>query len=228
MIILDTGSASAEENMRTDARLLENMDDQPILHLYDWDQPSLTFGYFTKPQDYLDLTEIKRLGISIANRPTGGGIIFHTCDLAFSVLIPATHPLYSLNTLQNYAAINKPVAQAIETFLNGKVTPTINECTDLQQRPSFCMAKPTIYDVVIQGRKVAGAAQRRTKNGFLHQGSISLILPEQTLLKTIHDPQIAQLMLQSTFPILTDPAEMKSARRLLKKLLTDKLVKITT
>ena len=49
----------------------------------------------------------------------------------------------------------------------------------------FCMARPTIYDVVYQGRKIAGAAQRRRKNGYLHQGTISLALPQPELLNDV-------------------------------------------
>lgn len=47
------------------------------------------------------------------------------------------------------------------------------------------MAKPTRYDVVHQGVKIAGAAQRRTKRGFLHQGTISLGFPEEKWLREI-------------------------------------------
>jgi lipoate-protein ligase A len=35
-----------------------------------------------------------------------------------------------------------------------------------------CFAKPVHADVLIDGRKVAGAAQRRTRRGLLQQGSI--------------------------------------------------------
>ena len=35
-----------------------------------------------------------------------------------------------------------------------------------------CFANPVHADVVIDGRKVAGAAQRRTRRGLLQQGSI--------------------------------------------------------
>jgi lipoate-protein ligase A len=35
-----------------------------------------------------------------------------------------------------------------------------------------CFANPVHADVLVNGRKVAGAAQRRTRAGLLHQGSI--------------------------------------------------------
>ena len=37
-----------------------------------------------------------------------------------------------------------------------------------------CFANPVRDDVMLLGRKIAGAAQRRTRGGFLHQGSIQL------------------------------------------------------
>lgn len=43
---------------------------------------------------------------------------------------------------------------------------------DCQQALS-CFAGPTLHDVMkADGRKICGGAQRRTRNGVLHQGSI--------------------------------------------------------
>jgi len=41
--------------------------------------------------------------------------------------------------------------------------------------PDACFANPVRADVLIDGRKIAGAAQRRTRQGLLHQGSIQNI-----------------------------------------------------
>jgi lipoate-protein ligase A len=35
-----------------------------------------------------------------------------------------------------------------------------------------CFANPVVSDVIESGRKIAGAAQRKTRSGLLHQGSI--------------------------------------------------------
>jgi lipoate-protein ligase A len=35
-----------------------------------------------------------------------------------------------------------------------------------------CFENPVLHDVLVRGRKVAGAAQRRTRAGLMHQGSI--------------------------------------------------------
>jgi len=38
-----------------------------------------------------------------------------------------------------------------------------------------CFANPVRADIMLNGRKVAGAAQRRTRAGLLHQGSIQRV-----------------------------------------------------
>ena len=112
---LMTGKASAEQNMACDEKLLKSLADnsRSVLHFYKWERDSVTYGYFIDPYVYLVKDEIRKRGIQLARRPTGGGIIFHQCDLAFSVVIPASHPAYSLNTLDNYAFVNTAVIDAV-------------------------------------------------------------------------------------------------------------------
>ena len=64
--VIDTGSASAEANMRTDKELLETLEDAAILHLYDWDRPSATYGYFVDPHKLLNVAKAKALGFNTA------------------------------------------------------------------------------------------------------------------------------------------------------------------
>ncbi|MDF2578192.1 MAG: hypothetical protein K0S74_1676 [Chlamydiales bacterium] len=188
--ILDTGTASARENMALDIKLLQNLSpsDDPILHLYDWANPSATIGHFIKPEDFLNMDQLDELKLDIARRPTGGGIIFHLCDFAFSILIPSQHPFFSLNTLQNYITINEQIIQIIKPLLSKIGEPQLLEFSPVAQDSAsnrFCLANPTIYDIVINGRKIGGAAQRKTKVGLLHQGSITVALPAISFLEKV-------------------------------------------
>jgi lipoate---protein ligase len=186
--IFDSGSKSAHENMHLDQELLTQLDpeDRPILHLYDWENDSATFGYFLNPYEFLNEAAVKKKGLQLAKRPTGGGIIFHLCDLAFSALVPACHPGYSISTLENYAFINRIVINALKLFCKSspnKLELLHRDATPLDHSSKqFCMAKPTKYDVIMDGKKIGGAAQRRTRLGFLHQGTICIaLLPEHYL-----------------------------------------------
>jgi lipoate-protein ligase A len=207
--ILDTGVGTAEHNMRSDWELLEALrpDSDPILHLYEWEKPSATYGYFVQPEEFLSLEGVKKRGVDIARRPTGGGIVFHIWDFAFSVLIPADHPRYSRETLENYRFINDAVLESVKTFLTApeqlQLIPQDERALDLKcQR--FCMAQPTQYDVVLEGRKVAGAAQRKRKGGFLHQGTIALTMPCEETLSDVLLPgmRVSEAMGLFTYPLL--------------------------
>jgi lipoate---protein ligase len=224
--IIDTGVSSAEKNMAIDAQLLADLSvsKRPILHLYDWAQPAVTYGYFVQPENLLNIENLKNLSIELARRPTGGGVVFHLFDFAFSILIPANHPGYSVNTLQNYAYVNHFVIETIKNLIPYSSSPQLLPTETFPiEGPSkhFCMAKPTKYDVMLNGKKVGGAAQRRTCHGFLHQGTISLSIPdENVLLSVLKNEHVLTSMKQNTCALLesSSHSELSSARQHLKGL----------
>lgn len=228
LCVLDTGIATAEQNMNRDAILLNELEKDPILHLYDWTHPSVTYGHFIVPEKHLNLRAVNKFQLSLARRPTGGGIVFHIWDLAFSFLMPSSHPLFSLNTLDNYRFVNSVVIDVMKNLLSltdpvqliQESAPSLGE--DCQH---FCMARPTQYDVVYQGVKIAGAAQRRTRKGYLHQGTISLAFPSVDLLQEVllAKEEVVRAMLGFTFaPLgrLEDQNALVKMRNEIRALLT--------
>jgi len=215
--ILETKAASADENMQLDAQLLENLEghERPILHLYEWEKESATFGYFVKPEELLNLGEAEKRGLDLARRPTGGGVVFHLWDLAFSVLVPAKSELFSTNTLDNYNLVNRVIKDVVKEFIQGEIKLTHDDAPFQDQTCThFCMARPTKYDVMLQGKKIAGAAQRKTKDGFLHQGTIALLRPDEELLGAVLPSKaVREAMMQMTFPLLSDRKDLREGRR---------------
>lgn len=226
--IIDTGVDKAEVIMQKDQDLLETISQEknPILHFYEWEGPSATYGYFLHPKQFFSMEGIAKTGLQIARRPTGGGIIFHLWDFAFSALIPASHPAFSQNTLQNYATINLCVLSAVEEFLEVRGCELTEEDGQIlgEGCANFCMAKPTRYDVMLGGKKVAGAAQRKTKDGLLHQGSLSLVMPSKEFLQEVllSELNVVEAMSRFTFPLLgtkADPREVPIKRKEIQELL---------
>jgi lipoate---protein ligase len=227
--VLITPAASPSENMQMDIKLLKDLayNERVILHFYRWEGCCATYGHFIDPYQFLNKEKVDLHHLRLARRPTGGGIIFHHCDLAFSVLIPAKHPGYSLNTLKNYALINALVIQAIKSFTRDKIEPSLlqEESISLgESSDNFCMAKSTIYDVMLDGRKVGGAAQRRTKFGLLHQGTIALSLPYDLISKNIiiGGERIISAMCRNGYALIKGQAsfnEFEESRRFLQFLL---------
>lgn len=216
----DTGSRGAEEIMSLDAKLLRAMQakDAPILHLYRWAGPSATYGHFIDPKKHLDLDFVQRYRLNLARRPTGGGIVFHIWDLAFSFLMPAGHPKFSTNTLENYRFVNQIVLEAVREVFSVSFDLIPQNAPSLgPDCQNFCMAKPTQYDVIHQGMKIAGAAQRRGKQGYLHQGTISLAFPQLGLLRDclLSKEAVLQAMQAYTFAPLGrvwEPKQLNDAR----------------
>jgi lipoate---protein ligase len=221
--IIDTGVASAEKNMQIDAALLEILGREPILHLYEWEGDSATYGYFVKPGDFLNLQGAEKRGLKLAKRPTGGGIVFHMWDLAFSVLIPETSPYFSSVTLDNYRYVNEVVQRAVTEFLETKEEMELIPADAASLDGSctrFCMAKPTKYDLTVGSKKIAGAAQRKCKQGFLHQGTIALTLPPAEYLDEVllAGTRVKEAMLAHTFPLLGNGATLNKVKEAKKEL----------
>lgn len=214
MEIIDTGIGSAFANMNFDACLLRELGHtkRALLHLYEWEKPTASHGYFVDPYKFLR----SDFSYELIRRPTGGGVIFHFTDLTFSVLLPSSHPKFSTNTLENYSFINQQIIKAIQQF-QPELRPTLLSSVPapLGAEGHFCMAQPTRFDVMIGKRKVSGGALRRNRDGYLHQGSICLTLVSKKELDTFFKPglQLAQSMSDNSFPLLeavTAYAEKKS------------------
>ena len=158
-------------NMAVDELLLEKpefLQGRILLRLYGWDRPSVSIGY---SQKYGAVSA--ESGYSVVRRPTGGGIVYHDMDLTYTVVVPALHPIEKLDRVESYHVFHRAVLRAMSVF--GKKGSLADSSVSVSDRAAMkCFSTPTKYDVICENRKMAGAAQRRTKKGILHQGSISL------------------------------------------------------
>lgn len=226
-LIIDSGVLSAEAVMRKDASLLDQLVvyDRPLLHFYTWERPCLTYGYFTDPHRHLHIEHLEANGLHMARRPTGGGIIFHLTDFAFSLLIPSHDSGFSLNTLENYRWVNQQVGEVIGRWMGKSIDLLPVESTPISDESAvFCMAKPTQYDLMVEGKKVGGAAQRRKRQGFLHQATLSLTSPPDCLLRQIlkhSDCVLTEMQRHSGFllpPFSTEQERQKAQREIREEL----------
>ncbi len=148
-------------NMALDEVLLESAT-QPILRLYQWNAPWISFGYFGS----LALTTQLHPNRPLVRRWTGGGIVEHGSDLTYSLIVPITHAFAKIPTAISYRLVHEAIAPAF-----GTDTHLAGSNPNNPPNPS-CFAAPVTDDLLQAGVKIAGAAQRRTKSGLLHQGSV--------------------------------------------------------
>ncbi len=158
-------------NMAIDEALLERISeyDMPLLRIYEWDRPAVSIGY---SQDYAAAT-VDEEDYEIVRRPTGGGVVFHTNDLTYTAVIPPANSICSLNRNESYQVFHEALLIAFTTM---GVAAGLHreEQEDVDRRVMKCFVTPSKFDVVSVTGKHAGAAQRRSRMGILHQGSILL------------------------------------------------------
>ncbi len=163
---LQSGSGEPAWNMALDEALLEfaAISKQPVLRFYSWTTPAATFGYFQRYQEVAALTPLRPL----IRRPTGGGLVPHEADWTYSVAIPASHHWYQLPAKDSYKRMHDWVAAGLRQIgTEAMLAPCCSPAG-----PGQCFVGYEQFDVLAQGRKIAGAAQRRRRDGLLIQGSV--------------------------------------------------------
>jgi lipoyl(octanoyl) transferase len=181
---LESGQCAPAWNMALDETLLESMPCQqrPVLRLYGWTEPAATFGYFQKYAEVERLTGLRPL----IRRPTGGGLVPHDADWTYSLAFPTDHEWYSVAAIESYRRAHAWLQAAFrELGIQTQLAPT-----PLKTLPGQCFVGYEQYDLLWRGAKIAGAAQRRRRDGLLIQGSVQ---PPKALSVTRADWQQAML-----------------------------------
>ena len=136
---------------------------EPVLRLYGWDVPAVSLGYFQH-------AALVPEGRPFIRRYTGGGLVDHAHDVTYTVVLPRAHEWMELSAPESYCRIHLGVQAALTACsIVSELTPTASTAES-----EACFQKPVRFDIVAGEGKLSGAAQRRTREGLLHQGSILL------------------------------------------------------
>ncbi|MGO8678209.1 MAG: biotin/lipoate A/B protein ligase family protein [Limisphaerales bacterium] len=165
-LLLDSGPGAAAFNMALDEALLETAPflGRAVLRFYGWTEPAASFGYFQSYAQVEALTPLRPL----VRRPTAGGIVPHDADWTYSLVFPANHPWYALRAAESYRGAHSWLQAA---FARLGVAAELAPCR-CKSQAGQCFIGYEKSDLLWRGRKIAGAAQRRTRNGLLIQGSV--------------------------------------------------------
>jgi lipoate-protein ligase A len=165
-LLLRSGLGEPAFNMAVDEALLESMPrlQKPALRFYNWIEPAASFGYFQK------FAEVERSTLlrPLVRRPTGGGVVPHDADWTYSLVFPSGHEWYELTAIQSYQRAHQWVQAAFAKL----GVETVLAPDSRKSGAGQCFEGHEKFDVLWHGRKIAGAAQRRTRNGLLIQGSV--------------------------------------------------------
>ena len=167
----DPDTRPGAENMAVDQLLMEQVGaggaDRPLLRVYGWSEPTITFGYFLPLSDATDTFSDDDL--IYVRRWTGGGVVDHRIDLTYTLMVPRAHGLATARGAESYRVIHQALADTL-LLMGEKVRLTV---VDEGDGGAACFTNPVAYDLTnMSGEKIAGAGQRRTRHGLLHQGSV--------------------------------------------------------
>ncbi|HWW01628.1 MAG TPA: hypothetical protein VNZ64_18160 [Candidatus Acidoferrum sp.] len=165
-LLLRSDPGACAFNMALDEALLEAMPrlGQPVLRFYGWTEAAASFGYFQSYAEVERLTPLRPL----VRRPTGGGIVPHQADWTYSLAFPVAHEWYTLAATGSYRRVHEWLQAAFaELDIPTQLAPSA-----VKTQPGQCFAGCEKSDLLWGGRKLAGAAQRRRRDGLLIQGSV--------------------------------------------------------
>jgi lipoyl(octanoyl) transferase len=230
---IDSGNCSPSYNMALDEALLDWHSEgkiPPTIRFYGWDPATLSVGYFQKVEKEINMDAVKEHGLGFVRRPTGGRGVLHDEELTYSVIVSEDHPEMPKTVTEAYRVISEGILKGfqglgLEAYF--AVPKTAEEREGLKNpRSAVCFDAPSWYELVVEGRKVAGSAQTRQKGVILQHGSILLDLDEDKLFSLFKYPsERVKERMQKAFKnkavamneISTERITMEMAREAFKK-----------
>ena len=170
--------AGAADNMALDEKIFNRYIEEgiPVLRLYGWEKPSITYGISQRPQvGQVDLEKCNRDGIQIAQRITGGGLLFHNREITYSLACSKEDIGEEKEVFVSYRRICAFLINFYKSL--GLKACFALEADDFNNKSlphQLCSASHEKYDIVIGGRKIGGNAQKRRRGVIFQHGSIPL------------------------------------------------------
>lgn len=227
-VLIDPEPMPGSWNMAVDETLLESAIERQTctLRLYRWSEATLSLGYF-QPEDAAR-RDPRLASLPAVRRLSGGGAILHHHEITYSCTIPPNHPL-AADPLQLYDRVHEQIVGilkdcGIPAVLRGQAIRSPDE-------PFLCFGRGDPRDIVLDGHKILGSAQRRRRGAVLQHGSLLLsrspyapefpgiaelaphaILPDRLTAELA--ARVVHLLAPSQAPSILSPAERDRVRSL--------------
>lgn len=190
---INSGPCTPSFNMALDEALLDwhsNGEIPPIIRFYEWNPATLSIGYFQQAIRDINIEEVKRQQLGFVRRPTGGRAVLHDKELTYSIIVTESYPNMPQTVTEAYRVLSEGLLLGFQNLgLDAyfSVPDTEEKRADLKQpKSAVCFDAPSWYELVVEGKKVAGSAQTRQKGVILQHGAILLDLDEEKLLSVFN------------------------------------------
>ncbi len=190
-------------NMARDQYLLQCAlnQQQGFIRLYSWDQSLISLGRTQRCQDDLNLAACAAKRIPLVRRITGGRAVLHGDDLTYAVAAPRkafSHTSQPASLMDIYQAISQVF---VRLFQHLQLSPHIQQHSPQQRArlaSPICFATPSPFEVLHQGKKLLGSAQRMLPHAFLQHGSLPLTPQHHQLPSLFQAPEATHMQHKMT------------------------------
>lgn len=187
--------ASGFWNMAVDEALLEQQlcerPPLPVLRLYRW-QPTLSLGRHQSLRG-IDGAALRRDGVRLVRRPTGGLAVLHADEVTYAVAAPLGGAL-PRGVVATYSRLAEALAAGLERLGLPVDRPSPSTTPDPSPRreaeQAHCFSWRTTHEITVGGRKVLGSAQRRRRGAVLQHGSLPVKLDREAIARYIETASI--------------------------------------
>jgi lipoate-protein ligase A len=191
-LILD-GAIDGQTNMAIDGALLDEAEKDPrprtCLRFYSWARPTISLGRNQQLDRALDLEYCRDNGIDAVHRPTGGRAVLHDDELTYAV-ISNDLEAFGDSIYGNYKRVSEALGLGFRRLgIPALLAPDTRKprATDFAADPP-CFASPSRYELMVDGRKIVGSAQRRLRRSFLQHGSMPITVNREILARATRMP----------------------------------------
>lgn len=147
----------------------------PTIRLYGFSPPTLSVGRFQSVKDGLDAERMKKDGVCLVRRPTGGHAVFHDDELTYSVALRKVELDGTLGSHRKRAVYEYIASMLLEGLGALGISALVNSRQIGDPHNPDCFGSSGEYEITGRsGRKLIGSAQMTTRNAVLQQGSIPI------------------------------------------------------
>lgn len=192
---INSGACSPSFNMALDEALLDwhsAGEIPPVVRFYEWNPATLSIGYFQNVEKEIDLEQVKAHKLGFVRRPTGGRGVLHEHELTYSIIVSEDYPDMPATVTEAYRVLSEGLLIGFQKLgLDAYFSvPDTDEKKSALKNPksAVCFDAPSWYELVVEGKKVAGSAQTRQKGVILQHGAILLDLDADKLVSLFKYP----------------------------------------
>jgi lipoate-protein ligase A len=175
---IESEAADGATNMAIDQALLENAEtvNQSTMRVYGWSPFCISLGHH-QSEDDIDFDLCRERHIDVVRRPTGGRAVLHAEEVTYAVIVPQCASIFQQSVTVVYNLISRGLLIGMQKL--GVPANFEKSSIDLhdhykKETSISCFSASARHEIVVNGKKLIGSAQRHLPGKILQHGSILL------------------------------------------------------